>query len=28
LDGPRGTGRHAPWAFAMKAGHENIRHAG
>jgi hypothetical protein len=28
LNGPRGTGHHAPWAFAMKAGHENVRHPG
>jgi hypothetical protein len=28
LNGPRGTGRHAPWAFTMKTGHKNIRHAG
>jgi hypothetical protein len=28
LNGPCGTGRHAPWAFTMKTGHENICHPG
>jgi len=28
LDGPRGTGRHAPRAFTMKTGHENVRYPG